>query len=175
MAPNLGGLAGPGAGSITGSGQLGFSGLPMSLSSMAGLLGGSGSAPTPYAQAVAPSAIVNNLNANPNESPLGGPLGGSVFGTTVTSTSTGLLGAAPTSLSLGFSLAPGSTGPQGPSLVAPTPLAGGAAPGGISGSTVALARPPSVQKQNGSTSESLAHIRFLTLHYCFEEQKCINT
>lgn len=159
----MGGLSGTGGmGSIPGTSVLGLAGMPASLSSMPSLLGGSGTTPAPYAQAAAANtaanASVNNLNANANGSP-----SGSVVGMATTSMSTGLLGVAPTSLSL----APCTTSSaQGPPLVAPTPLAGGVALGGNSGSMLALARPPGVHKQNGSTSESHIASRLLSLFSC---------
>ncbi|KAJ8392815.1 hypothetical protein AAFF_G00070190 [Aldrovandia affinis] len=146
---------------------LGLSGMPASLNTMAGLLSGS----TPYSQAAASGGV-------------GSGLGGSVVGNAISSAgvtggnsnggglSTGLLGTSPGlgGVSSGFlDLSTGQAVMQGQPQVALSPVgfapgaavgviggnggnvgAGGAVGGG-SGTPV---RPPSGQKQNGSTSYS---------------------
>ncbi|XP_054873855.1 CCR4-NOT transcription complex subunit 3b isoform X1 [Amphiprion ocellaris] len=170
------------SGSITTSpmsGGLGLSGMPASLSTMAGLL--SGSTPAPYAQAAASGAVGSGLPGS-----LGGVSTtttnsalGSIGSITVggpTSSTGGLLGASPGVGSIGsgiLGLGSGQSGVQGSSLMSLSPV-GGLAPGSgvgvigsngggtgsagsvgvVGGNSLLSVRPPSQQKQNGSTSYS---------------------
>ncbi|XP_064153790.1 CCR4-NOT transcription complex subunit 3a isoform X2 [Anguilla rostrata] len=158
-----------GASQISG---LGLSGMPASLSTMAGLL--SGSAPAPYAQAAASggvggglggSAVGNNGNAISSAGATGGSSSGGAM-------SAGLLGSSPGLGGVGGGILGLSTGQaviQGQPQVAHSPAAmapgaavgvmGGSggnagAGGGPAGGSGAAVRPPSGQKQNGSTSYS---------------------
>uniref|UniRef100_A0A3P8RTE1 CCR4-NOT transcription complex subunit 3 n=1 Tax=Amphiprion percula TaxID=161767 RepID=A0A3P8RTE1_AMPPE len=153
------------SGSITTSpmsGGLGLSGMPASLSTMAGLL--SGSTPAPYAQAAASGAVGSGLP---------GSLGG--VSTTTTNSALGSIG----SITVGgigsgiLGLGSGQSGVQGSSLMSLSPV-GGLAPGSgvgvigsngggtgsagsvgvVGGNSLLSVRPPSQQKQNGSTSYS---------------------
>ncbi|XP_061071994.1 CCR4-NOT transcription complex subunit 3a isoform X2 [Conger conger] len=174
----LGQGLGLGKGMVTGTSgvnqmsSLGLSGMPASLSTMAGLL--SGSTPAPYAQAAASggvgsgvgaSAVGNNSNAISSAAITSGNNNGS-------GTSTGLLGTSPGLGGVGGGILGLSTGQaviQGQPQVALSPVGmppgaavgvmGGSAGntgagGGLGGGSGALVRPPSGQKQNGSTSYS---------------------
>ncbi|KAJ8354885.1 hypothetical protein SKAU_G00224520 [Synaphobranchus kaupii] len=168
---------GLGKGVVTGTSSvnqmsgLGLSGMPASLSTMAGLL--SGSSPAPYAQAAASGGVGSGLGGsvvgnNSNAISSAGITGGNNNGG---GTSTGLLGTSP---GLGVSsgilgLGTGQAVIQGQPQVALSPvgMAPGAAvgvmggnggntgPGGIlGGGSGTPVRPPIGQKQNGSTSYS---------------------
>uniref|UniRef100_A0A8D0CSY1 CCR4-NOT transcription complex subunit 3 n=1 Tax=Sander lucioperca TaxID=283035 RepID=A0A8D0CSY1_SANLU len=179
------------------SGSLGLSGMPASLSSMASLL--SGSTPAPYAQAAASGAIGSGLpgslggigiSPTTTHSAVGSIGSGSITVGGPTSSTGGLLGPAPGLTNVGsgmLGLGSGQSGMQGSSLVSLSPV-GGLAPGsgvgvigsnggssgsagsGVVGGNLSLSvRPPSQQKQNGSTSEYLrrAHTRFpMSLPVC---------
>ncbi|KAL2084896.1 hypothetical protein ACEWY4_020414 [Coilia grayii] len=161
---------------------LGLSGMPGSMSTMAGLL--STSTPAPYAQAAAggvgsaPGGQVGSSGGSSMVSTGGSGVVGGGGGAGATSngtgTSLGLLGSSPGhgALAAGIlGLVPGQTSLPGPSQVPHSPV--GTAPG--SGSSVGIlggnggssgaagagvggngapARPPSVLKQNGGTSYS---------------------
>ncbi|XP_046875357.1 CCR4-NOT transcription complex subunit 3b isoform X1 [Hypomesus transpacificus] len=160
---------------------LGLSGMPASLGSMAGLL--PGSTPYAQAAASGPmgshmagaigSGSSSNSASNSASSTMG-PFGGNML-SGGSSSSTGLLGSAPGMVGMGGGMLGLGSGPlvQGPPLVAPSPIGGGLAPGGslgvigsnsssglmapgsgIGGGSLGLPRPPSGQKQNGSTSYS---------------------
>ncbi|TKS88841.1 CCR4-NOT transcription complex subunit 3 CCR4-associated factor 3 [Collichthys lucidus] len=171
------------SGSITTSpmsSSLGLSGMPASLSNVASLL--SSSTPAPYAQAAASGAVGSGLPGSlggvittSSNSSLGSIGSGSITVGGPTSSSGGLLGSAPGLSSIGSSilgLSSGQSGVQGSSLVSLSPV-GGLAPGsgvgvigsnggssgsvgsGVVGGNSSLSiRPPSQQKQNGSTSYS---------------------
>uniref|UniRef100_A0A1A8C9S7 CCR4-NOT transcription complex subunit 3 n=3 Tax=Nothobranchius TaxID=28779 RepID=A0A1A8C9S7_NOTKA len=162
------------------SGGLGLSGMPASLSTMASLL--SSSTPTPYAQAAASgtgsSGLLGSLggvSTTPTNNAIG-PIGsGSIAVGGPTSSTGGMLNAAPGVGSVGsgiLGLGSGQSGVQGSSLVSQSPV-GSLAPGsgvgvigsnggslglvgsGVGGGNSSLSvRPPSQQKQNGSTSYS---------------------
>ncbi|XP_013880300.1 CCR4-NOT transcription complex subunit 3 [Austrofundulus limnaeus] len=162
------------------SGGLGLSGMPASLSTMASLL--SSSTPTPYAQAAAlgtgssglPGSL-GGVSASTTSNALGAIGSGSITVGGPTSSSGGVLSAAPGVGSIGsgiLGLSSGQSGVQGSSLLPQSPV-GSLAPGsgigvigssgGGSGSTGSgmvggnsslSVRPPSQQKQNGSTSYS---------------------
>ncbi|XP_028298587.1 CCR4-NOT transcription complex subunit 3-like [Gouania willdenowi] len=130
------------------SSSLGLSGMPASLSSMAGLL--SCSTPAPYAQATASgllsSSAPTNSSVGVGSVAVGGP----------TSSSGGLLGAVGSGiLGLGSGSLPSSSSPA--VRLAPIGVIGsndggsGSAPGGNPSNAI---RAPSQQKQNGSTSYS---------------------
>ncbi|KAJ0055280.1 hypothetical protein NL108_013606 [Boleophthalmus pectinirostris] len=141
------------------SSSLGLSGMPASLSSLSGLL--SSSTPTPYAQAAAigttsglPGSL-GGVSTSLSSVTVGGPTSSSVVGGAI---GAGILG-------LGSS---GSSAVQGSSLLSQSP-GGNLAPGsgvGVIGSNGASSgsnstgsnalsiRPPSQQKQNGSSSYS---------------------
>ncbi|XP_040909402.1 CCR4-NOT transcription complex subunit 3b isoform X2 [Toxotes jaculatrix] len=171
------------SGSITTSpmsGGLGLSGMPASLSTMAGLL--SSSTPAPYAQAAASGTVSSGLpgslggvSTSTTNSTVG-PIGsGSITVGGPTSSAGGLLGTAAGGSSVGsgiLGLGSSPSGVQGSSLVSLSPV-GGLAPGsgvgvigsnggssgsagsGVMGGNSSLSvRPPSRQKQNGSTSYS---------------------
>uniref|UniRef100_A0A8C5DZE1 CCR4-NOT transcription complex subunit 3 n=1 Tax=Gouania willdenowi TaxID=441366 RepID=A0A8C5DZE1_GOUWI len=129
------------------SSSLGLSGMPASLSSMAGLL--SCSTPAPYAQATASgllsSSAPTNSSVGVGSVAVGGP----------TSSSGGLLGAVGSGiLGLGSGSLPSSSSPA--VRLAPIGVIGsndggsGSAPGGNPSNAI---RAPSQQKQNGSTSK----------------------
>ncbi|XP_029023575.1 CCR4-NOT transcription complex subunit 3-like isoform X2 [Betta splendens] len=158
------------------SGGLGLSGMPASLSTMASLL--SSATPAPYAQAAASGAVGSGLpgslggvSTTTTNSTVGSIGSGSIAVGGPTSSTGGLLGAAPCVGSGILGLGSGQSGVQS-SLMSPGPI-GGLAPGsgvgvigsnggssGSAGSSVGggssslSVRPPSQQKQNGSTSYS---------------------
>lgn len=141
------------------SGSLGLSGMQASLSAMAGLL--SSSTPTPYAQAAATgtgaSGLPGSLGGVSTSSSIssvgsltvGGPTSSSGTGILGLGSSgpSGLQGSSPFSQSPVGSLAPGS----GVGVIGSN---GGSSGSSSGGSTVLSVRPPSQQKQNGSTSYS---------------------
>ncbi|XP_061764406.1 CCR4-NOT transcription complex subunit 3-like isoform X2 [Nerophis ophidion] len=152
-----------GKGSMSGSTSpmsagLGLSGMPASLSSMASLL--SNSTPAPYAQAAASGAVGSNLLSSlgsistPSTSGLGSSVGsGSMTVGGPTSSTSGLLGSMSSSGIL--SLVSSHSAVQGSALAAQntsslTPVGGV----GVIGSNGGSVRPPSRQKQNGSSSYS---------------------
>lgn len=149
--------------------SLGLSGHPTPLSTMAGLI--SGSTPAPYAQAAASgglglssttqsSILVENSTSIPTS-------GSSGVTTNGAGTGLGLLGSSPAHSSLSGSilgLVPGQNVATGTSQVPPSSASstpgvvgmmgsngGNSVVGGV-GVNAAPARPPSVLKQNGSTS-----------------------
>ncbi|KAJ8289958.1 hypothetical protein GJAV_G00007160 [Gymnothorax javanicus] len=154
-----------GASQISG---LGLSGMPASLSTMAGLL--SGSTPTPYAQAAASGGVVSALAGSAvgngsNAISSGGVPAGSNNGGGI---STGLLGSNPglgvRGGVLGLSTAQAVAAGQPQTALTPAGMTAGAAAGVNGGNTEAgdalgfgsdaLVRPPSGLKQNGNTSYS---------------------
>nr|XP_057903576.1 CCR4-NOT transcription complex subunit 3-like isoform X2 [Doryrhamphus excisus] len=147
---------------------LGLSGMPASLSTMASLL--SNSTPAPYAQAAASGAVGSSLLGSLSgisalsSSSVGGSVGaGSITVGGPTSSTSSLLGSASGSGILG--LVSSQSGVQGSSLVAQssaglTPVGnvgvigsngGSSGPVGSAGLSI---RPPSQQKQNGTSSYS---------------------
>ncbi|XP_073728368.1 CCR4-NOT transcription complex subunit 3a isoform X1 [Misgurnus anguillicaudatus] len=162
--------------------SLGMTGMPSSLSTMAGLL--SGSTPAPYAQAAAggtassaSSGPVGNSSSSTGISITSGSTGGASTGATSNGTGTGvglgLLGSSSGhgALSAGIlNLVPGQTSLQGSAQVPISPVGtapgGGISEGGLGGNgsstvgsggvgtSIAPARPPSSLKQNGATSYS---------------------
>lgn len=155
------------------SGGLGLSGMPASLTgTMAGLL--SSNTPAPYAQAVGSSlpGSLGGVSTATTNSAVGSIGSGNMTVGGPTSSSGGLLGAAPGAVGSGIlGLGSSQSGVQGSSLVSPSSV-GGLAPGsgvgvigsnggssgsagsGVVGGNSLPARPPSRQKQNGSTSYS---------------------
>ncbi|XP_030596914.1 CCR4-NOT transcription complex subunit 3-like [Archocentrus centrarchus] len=155
------------------SGGLGLSGMPASLTgTMASLL--SSNTPAPYAQAVGSSlpGSLGGVSTATTNSAVGSIGTGSMTVGGPTSSSGGLLGAAPGGVGSGIlGLGSGQSGVQGSSLVSPNSM-GGLAPGsgvgvigsnggssgsagsGVVGGNSLSVRPPSRQKQNGSTSYS---------------------
>uniref|UniRef100_A0A3B3T5R0 CCR4-NOT transcription complex subunit 3 n=1 Tax=Paramormyrops kingsleyae TaxID=1676925 RepID=A0A3B3T5R0_9TELE len=154
---------GKGVTGVSGSSQvsgLGLSGMPSALNSMAGML--SASTPAPYAQAAASGAVGSGLGVGSGSSNNGSGSSASLLGSSpaVAGVSSGILG-----LGANHTAAPGP--PQGGSSPA-----GGLAPGsglgviggnggtsstsgssGVGTGNGITARPPSGQKQNGTTSE----------------------
>ncbi|KAM4538952.1 CCR4-NOT transcription complex subunit 3-like isoform 2-T2 [Odontesthes bonariensis] len=171
------------SGSITTSpmsGSLGLSGMPASLSSMASLL--SSSTPAPYAQAAASGTgssglpgSLGGISTTATNSAVGAIGSGSIAVGGPTSSTGGLLGTAPGLGGMGsgiLGLGSGQSGLQGSSLLSQSP-AGGLAPGSgvgvigsngsssgsagsgvVGGNSLLSVRPPSQQKQNGSSSYS---------------------
>lgn len=141
--------------------SLALSGMPASLSSMAGFL--SGSTPAPYAQAAATGCIGSGLSASIGTNISSTNSSGVVtsVGTNGSLGSTSLLVSGPGVLSLGSTQSAVEPLP----LVAPSPVGGTLTSGsnvGVIGSnggssvtagSAALPRPPSGPKQNGGTSE----------------------
>ncbi|KAK2830828.1 hypothetical protein Q5P01_018759 [Channa striata] len=162
------------------SGGLGLSGMPASLSTMAGLL--SSSTPAPYAQAAASGTLSSGLpsslggvSTSTTNSTVGSIGSGSIAVGGPTSSTGGLLGAAPGVGGAGsgiLGLGTGQSGVQGSSLMSPSPIGGLASASGVGvigsnggssgsvgsgvvgGNSSLSVRPPSRQKQNGSTSYS---------------------
>ncbi|XP_072226020.1 CCR4-NOT transcription complex subunit 3-like isoform X2 [Leuresthes tenuis] len=162
------------------SGSLGLSGMPASLSTMAGFL--SSSTPAPYAQAAASGTgssglpgSLGGISTTTTNSSMGAIGSGSITVGGPTSSTGGLLGTAPGVGGVGsgiLGLGSGQPGLQGSSLVSQSP-AGGLAPGSgvgvigsngsssgsagsgvVGGNSLLSVRPPSQQKQNGSSSYS---------------------
>uniref|UniRef100_A0A3Q4G7I0 CCR4-NOT transcription complex subunit 3 n=1 Tax=Neolamprologus brichardi TaxID=32507 RepID=A0A3Q4G7I0_NEOBR len=155
------------------SGGLGLSGMPASLTgTMASLL--SSNTPAPYAQAVGSSlpGSLGGVSTATTNSAVGSIGSGNMTVGGPTSSTGGLLGAAPGVVGSGIlGLGSSQSGVQGSSLVSPSSV-GGLAPGsgvgvigsnggssgsagsGVVGGNSLPVRPPSRQKQNGSTSEN---------------------
>ncbi|KAM6899716.1 CCR4-NOT transcription complex subunit 3-like [Xenentodon cancila] len=157
------------------SGGLGLSGMPASLNLL------SSSTPAPYAQAAASGmgnsglpGSLGGISTTPSQSTAGAIGSGSITVGGPTSSTGGLLGSTPGVGSPGLvGLISGQSGLQGSSLMSPSSIgslapgsgvgvigsnssssSGSAGSGVVGGNTSLSVRPPSRQKQNGSTSYS---------------------